>query len=107
MRNKYLKTNEVYNMDVMDFLDRIPDSFIDLAIIDPPYNLKKGDWDKFKTTTEFLDFTYTYLEKCIKKIKKGGSLYIFNTAYNAAFIFNFLLELKMNYQIEELVIQSL
>ena len=96
--NKELKINNIYNLDVLEFLEKVPNGYADLVVIDPPYNLKKGDWDNFKNEKEFLDFTYNYLEKCIPKIKEGGSLYIFNTAYNSAFILKYLLDLKMIYQ---------
>ena len=98
MCNSDLKINNIYNLDVCEFLEKIPDDYIDLAVIDPPYNLNKGDWDTFKSNNDFLDFTYKYIKKCIPKIKTGGSLYIFNTAFNSAFILKYLLELNMNYQ---------
>lgn len=97
--SKYkLKVNCIYNMDVCEFLEKIPNKSIDLAIIDPPYNLRKDAWDSFKNDKDFFDFTYKYLEKSVLKIKEGGALYIFNTAYNAAFILKMLIDLKMKYQ---------
>ena len=42
-----LKINKIYNLDCFDFLNKIDDAIADLAVIDPPYNLKKADWDTF------------------------------------------------------------
>ena len=98
MSDKKLKINNIYNMDVFEFLKKVPDEFADLVVIDPPYNLNKGDWDSFKNEKEFQSFTYNYLKLCIPKIKNGGSLYIFNTAYNSSFILKYLLDLDMTYK---------
>lgn len=35
-----LAYNRIYIKDALDFLQELEDSSIDLAIIDPPYNLK-------------------------------------------------------------------
>lgn len=85
--------------DVFDYLNTLDDESIDLAIIDPPYNLNKGEWDSFESFDVFLDFTKKYLEMVCKKLKKTGSLYIFNTPFNSAFILAILQnDLKMVYQ---------
>lgn len=40
-----LKINKIYLMDCFDFLNEIDNEVVDLAVIDPPYNLKKAKWD--------------------------------------------------------------
>lgn len=78
-------------MDVFEYLNTIEDNSIDLAIIDPPYNLNKGEWDNFSSKA-FWEFTRKYLLLTAKKLKKTGSLYIFNTAFNSAYILKILVE---------------
>lgn len=91
--------DQIEKKDVIAYLKGLPDETVDLAIIDPPYNLDKGDWDSFKTQKDFLNFTRNYLSLVYKKLKKTGSLYIFNTAYNSAYILNILdTELNMYFQ---------
>ena len=58
-----MELNTVILSDVFDFLPEIPDESIDLAIIDPPYNLSKGEWDSFANDKEFYDFTWRYIKK--------------------------------------------
>ena len=78
-------------MDVMDFLrDKVDDSTVDCAVIDPPYNLHKARWDIFANQAAFMQFTREWLSLLLPKIKEGGSLYVFNTAFNAAHILCFL-----------------
>lgn len=95
---KKLEKNKIYTMDCFDFISKLDDESVDLLVVDPPYNMKKGEWDTFKSEKDFFDFTFSWLEKVIPKIKKNGSLYIFNTPYNSAFILNFLVQKKMNFQ---------
>ena len=86
-----MKTNSIYKADVFDFLKIIDNESIDLAIIDPPYNMSKADWDTFKSEKEFFDFTFKWIDELIPKLKKNASLYIFNTPYNSAFILKHLI----------------
>ena len=85
-----VKIDEIALEDVFNYLAKIDNNSIDLAVIDPPYNLKQGDWDSFTSSEEFLNFTYKYLDLLIPKLKKEASLYIFNTAFNSAFILAYL-----------------
>lgn len=85
-----MEINGVYCEDVSSFLDKIEPQSIDLAIIDPPYNLNQSEWDVFNNTDDFMSFTTNYLDKVIAALKPTGSLYIFNTAFNAAFILTYL-----------------
>ncbi|MDY4787781.1 MAG: site-specific DNA-methyltransferase [Bacilli bacterium] len=90
--------NKIELSDVFDYLDKLEDESIDLAIIDPPYNLNQGEWDQFSSFEKFLDFTERYLEIVFKKLKSNGSLYIFNTARNSAYILLMLEKIGMKYR---------
>jgi site-specific DNA-methyltransferase (adenine-specific) len=72
-----LKINEVYNLDCFKFLKKVDNDVIDLAVIDPPYNMKKAEWDTFKSHNDFLKFTYKWIDALIPKIQDNGSLYNF------------------------------
>ena len=85
-----MELNQVYCEDVFSFLDKLEPESIDLAIIDPPYNLGQGEWDKFDNSENFMSFTTKYLEKVIASLKPNGSIYIFNTAFNSAYILTYL-----------------
>lgn len=93
-----LKTNQIYNLDCFDFLNKIADNSINLAVIDPPYNMSKADWDTFKSHQAFLDFTYKWIDALLPKLKQDGSLYIFNTPFNSAFIMQYLVSKGMFFQ---------
>lgn len=93
-----LKINKIYNLDCIEFLNKIDDKSVNLAVIDPPYNMHKADWDTFKSHNAFLKFTYSWLDALIPKLKDNGSLYVFNTPYNSAFILQFLVSKGMVFQ---------
>jgi len=93
-----LEKNKVYHADVIDFLKKLDNESIDLAIVDPPYNLSKGEWDKFKSETEYFKFTEKWLDMLIPKLKKNASLYLFNTAYNSAIILQYLRNSDINFK---------
>ena len=95
---KKINLNQIYQMDCLDFLRCIQDNSVDLAIIDPPYNMNKASWDTFKSKKDFFEFTYSWIDKLIPKLKKSGSLYIFNTPYNSAFILNYLVKKELYFQ---------
>ncbi len=85
-------------MDCFDFLNQLNDSSIDLIVADPPYNMSKADWDKFKSQNDFLDFSYRWLNLAISKLKDSGSLYVFNTPLNSAFFCQHLISQGMIFQ---------
>lgn len=93
-----MKINSVYCEDVFSFLEKLEPESIDLAIIDPPYNLKQGEWDNFKSVEDFMDFTCKYLDMVITSLKPSASMYIFNTAFNSALILNFLYSKGLKYR---------
>lgn len=93
-----MEINKVYCENVLTFLDKLDPESIDLAIIDPPYNLNQAEWDTFESFEKFMDFTTKYLEKVIDILKPSASLYIFNTTYNSAFILNYLHSKGLKYK---------
>jgi site-specific DNA-methyltransferase (adenine-specific) len=93
-----LKINTIYHKDCFVFFSEIDDNVIDLAIIDPPYNMKKAGWDTFKSEKAFFEWTFSWIDALLPKLKATGSLYIFNTPYNNAFILQYLVSKKMKFQ---------
>ena len=90
-----LPLNQVFHLDCFDFLAKVDDNSVDLAILDPPYNMQKAEWDTFSSQEDFLFFTYKWIDFLLPKIKHTGSLYIFNTPFNSAYILQYLITKKM------------
>lgn len=80
-----LTENNIYNMDCLEGLQLIENNTVDLLLTDPPYNISMrsnfhtmgrngvdfGEWDK-----GFDQESWLYL--ALDKVKKGGSVIIFN-----------------------------
>lgn len=96
--SRRLEYNRVYQMDCFDILRRLDDLSIDLAVLDPPYNMQKADWDTFGSEVEFFEFTFSWIDALLPKIISNGSVYIFNTPYNSAFILQHLVKQGMIFQ---------
>lgn len=86
-----LKINQVYHADCIDFLRKVEGRSVDLAVIDPPYNLRKAKWDTFESEKDFFDFTFRWIDALIPKLKDNGSFYIFNTPLHSAYILQYLI----------------
>jgi site-specific DNA-methyltransferase (adenine-specific) len=80
----------LFNLDVIEFLDKVEDNSVDLVIADPPYNQGLDYWDNFKNESDYFDFMHLWLEKVIPKMKKNSSIYLFNNPRNSAYILDFL-----------------
>lgn len=91
-------TNDIYEADCFSFLSRVQDKSVDLAIIDPPYNIGRAEWDRFNSDEEFFDFTFSWIDALIEKLNDTASLYIFNTPYNAAFILTHLVKKGLHFR---------
>lgn len=37
---------ELYNLDALEFLRRLPDKCAAMVLTDPPYNIGKAKWDR-------------------------------------------------------------
>lgn len=93
-----LDINKIYHLDCFEFLKKIDNGIIDLALIDPPYFLNKANWDEFESHEQFLQFTFDWIDALIPKLKINSSIYIFNTPYNCAFILHHLLKHNLTLQ---------
>lgn len=96
--SKYLQIDEIYCLDCIEFLNQVERNSVDLAILDPPYNMRKADWDTFSSHQEFMEFTEKWINALIPTLKSSASIYIFNTPYNCSFIMHILLRCGLVFQ---------
>lgn len=76
--NKDEITNKIINQDLFEVLDFLPEKFVDLMFIDPPYNLnKKFSSVNFKemAQAEYENWIDSWLSKLIKTLKPTASVY--------------------------------
>lgn len=92
--------NKVHNIDCLKYINTIPDNFIDLVIVDPPYGDNSGYGRKNKTilNNESEEINYKFLKAIYNKMKYNTSLYLFTNHKFAFLLKNFALQNKFNYR---------
>lgn len=60
--------------DAVKFLKTMPDSSVQLILVDPPYNLDLDYWDTFN---DYLDWAKTWLDEIFRVLKSSGNCVIF------------------------------
>src|SRR5690606_15392758 len=70
---------KIIYQDIYSCIDFLPDNFIDLLVIDPPYNLnKKFGESKFSQRSEdsYQEWLDSWVPKLKRCLKKQASLYV-------------------------------
>jgi len=66
----------LYNYDAIKFLKQQETGSIDLIFADPPYNIKKAEWDTFSSQKEYVEWSLTWITEAHRVLKNTGSLYV-------------------------------
>jgi site-specific DNA-methyltransferase (adenine-specific) len=65
----------------MNLLAALNDDAIDCIFADPPFNLGKvygnGEVNDALATDEYLEWSYSWLDQCVRKIRVGGALFVY------------------------------
>lgn len=67
---------KLYQGDSMDWLKSLETKSVDLIFADPPYNIKKADWDNFENQEQYIEWSLEWISEASRILKPTGSLYI-------------------------------
>ncbi|MEM9547009.1 MAG: DNA methyltransferase [Bacteroidota bacterium] len=67
---------KLFNDDALDLLMSLDNESIDLIFADPPYNIKKAEWDTFSSQKEYVEWSMNWITEASRVLKSSGSLYI-------------------------------
>lgn len=70
------QNGKLYNLDALELLKKLEPNSIDLIFADPPYNIKKAEWDTFSSQQEYVRWSMEWISEAHRVLKKNGSLYI-------------------------------
>ena len=70
------KENILYEGDSIEWLKSLSSETVDLIFADPPYNIKKADWDKFESQEKYIEWSMQWISEASRVLKKTGTLYI-------------------------------
>ncbi len=67
---------EIWTGDAIEWLCSLETSSVDLVFADPPYNIKKAEWDEFKSQEQYVNWSLQWIEQAARVLKPTGTLYI-------------------------------
>lgn len=70
------KNGLIFTENSLEWLTTIKDNSIDLIFADPPYNIKKAEWDIFESQEEYIAWSKHWIKETARVLKPSGSLYI-------------------------------
>ena len=60
----YVRENGIlFTGDSLQWLKEVRDESIDLVFADPPYNIKKADWDKFESQEQYIQWSIRWIKE--------------------------------------------
>jgi len=60
----------------IDWLSNLESESVDLVFADPPYNIKKAEWDTFESQEAYIQWSLSWIKEASRVLKNTGSLYI-------------------------------
>lgn len=72
-----IEVNKIYNEDCLKFMKRCHESYFDLTICDPPYNIGKDGGDGWDTIHNYLELFEQWVKEWQRILKKDGLLYCY------------------------------
>jgi len=89
-----MSNHKIIRGDSLVELPKIPSESVDVVLTDPPFNIGKkyNTYRDNKKLGDYLVWCQTWLEECIRVMKNGAALYLFNYPENNAYLFPFLNE---------------
>ncbi len=79
--------------DCVNELKKLKNNSIALIVTDPPFNIGKkygGYYKDNKKKEHYLEWCKEWLKECVRVLKEGGALYLFNYPENNAYLMPFL-----------------
>jgi site-specific DNA-methyltransferase (adenine-specific) len=67
---------KLYQYDAIEFLKTLENESVDLIFADPPYNIKKAEWDTFTSQKDYIEWSMEWIKEAHRVLKKTGSLYV-------------------------------
>ena len=67
--------------DCLEKMKDIEDKSVNLVLIDPPYNIGRDTWDKWKTVDKYVKFMGEVFLEIQRVLKDNGSFYFFHNDF--------------------------
>jgi site-specific DNA-methyltransferase (adenine-specific) len=67
---------EIWVGDAIVWLRSLETESVDLVFADPPYNIKKAEWDTFESQQHYVEWSLSWIEEVARVLKPTGTFYI-------------------------------
>jgi len=67
---------EIWVGDAIAWLRSLENESVDLIFADPPYNIRKAEWDTFESQQDYVTWSLGWIEQAARVLKPTGTLYI-------------------------------
>jgi site-specific DNA-methyltransferase (adenine-specific) len=67
---------EIWLGDSIEWMRGLESGSADLVFADPPYNIKKAEWDTFESQQEYVAWSVRWIEQAARVLKPEGTLYV-------------------------------
>lgn len=67
---------QIWKGNSIEWLKTLDDESVDMIFADPPYNIKKADWDTFESQEAYIQFSMQWIEQAARILKPQGSLFV-------------------------------
>lgn len=67
---------KLYNMDAVEYMRTVPSNSVHLIFADPPYNIKKAEWDTFESQKAYVEWSMEWIREAHRILTPDGSLFI-------------------------------
>lgn len=67
---------QLYHGDSIKWLRTLESGSVDVVFADPPYNIKKAEWDTFESQEEYINWSMNWIKEASRILKPQGTLYV-------------------------------
>ncbi len=67
---------QLFQADAVKLLKSLENESVDLIFADPPYNIKKAEWDSFASQKAYVEWSMSWIQEAHRVLQPRGSLYI-------------------------------
>ena len=72
---------QLYHGDCLEMMKQVQDKSVNLVLIDPPYNIAKASWDKWKTVEDYVNWMGSVFKECERVLVPNGSFYFWHNDF--------------------------
>ena len=67
---------QIWKGNSINWLKTLNNESVDMIFADPPYNIKKAEWDTFESQEAYIQFSMQWIEQAARILKPHGSLFV-------------------------------